>query len=727
MDTVSVAVRRAGQTIASVERPLRYAEGGPAVVYRRKFWRYANGRIDLDSRPLDPDASISTPLVTLPKEAQQTTTLDADDTADRDTIRSAPASVRMLVEAGPGTGKTEMAARRLVGLVRSELSTGQILVLSFSRSAVRTLTRRLSRMGEADEQIVEELRHISIRTFDSWAFRILRLMGRSPSALLAQTHDDNIAELNALLVGPRSADLRTLIGDRRHLIVDEFQDLPGIRGELVLRLLQLLAPPGELGCGFTILGDPAQAIYAFAAREQGGYPGPDVYWKRIREAYGEELEVYALRRNYRAEAPLAELSADLRAMLLSEKSDEEKLLRIREAISALPSPAVPAGPAWLDGSEAGSRAVLTRTNGEALRVLQKLLGPGVEGPTTPVRLRAGSYAALPPAWIGALLRRLRSPTLTRSQFAKVYRYLADRWDAETQVKLALPSEHTAWMRLALAAGEPQDASAIPLPDLRSRLGWPDAFPDDQPVAEEGVIITTIHQSKGMEFDIVTLLDAARDEAEKADEDGSGEVTNTESDGEEANVGYVAMTRAGRVLDRIDGSELYRAPTNWTFQNDRHRLCCWRYGWMNMEMGLRGDLDPTGFADPALHDGASGVEALQEFLLRGARSLEGHKVMLCKHITDGKAVWHVHLQKASSPDRLIGRTAPQLTFDLLHVLYGKGYSLPSTIMNLRIASVGTVTTEGEIPLEEPERSSRLWLGVSLFGTGDFRTYKRVSNA
>ena len=85
--------------------------------------------------------------------------------------------MRMLVEAGPGTGKTEIAALRLADLLRSGLSAGQILVLSFSRSAVRTLTRRLSRITGTDESVLEELRHVSIRTFDSWAFRMLRLLG----------------------------------------------------------------------------------------------------------------------------------------------------------------------------------------------------------------------------------------------------------------------------------------------------------------------------------------------------------------------------------------------------------------------------------------------------------------------------------------------------------------------------------------------------------------------
>ena len=58
-----------------------------------------------------------------------------------------------------------------------------------------------------------------------------------------------------------------------------------------------------------------------------------------------------------------------------------------------------------------------------------------------------------------------------------------------------------------------------------------------------------------------------------------------------------------------------------------------------------------------------------------------------------------------------------------MLYGRGFALPSRIYNLRIAGVGTVSSDAEFPLDEPYRTSRLWLGVSLFGTGDFRTYKR----
>lgn len=691
--------------------------GRLAVTYRRQLWAVSDGSIDLESESLQVRAATT-------QDAAERGSLE--DASEREAIQRAGASARMLVEAGPGTGKTEMAALRLAGLIRSELSPGQVLVLSFSRSAVRTLTQRLARVTRADPQVLEELRHVSIRTFDSWAFRMLRLLGRQPSVLLARDHDANIAELTALMASPRRDDVRALIGDRRHLIVDEFQDLPGVRGELVLELLSLLAPPGVPGCGFTILGDPAQAIYGFAARLNGAsaFPGPIEYWNRVQDLYGAALQLRVLHRNYRAEATLAELSANLRAVLLSDRPEHEKLRRIREAVSALPEAPEAPGPAWLSGGQPGSRAVLTRTNGEALRVLQKIVGSAVEGPPTPVRLRACSFATLPPAWIGALLRKLRSSNLTRSQFGRIYSHLTGLWDEDTSAKLGLPPESGAWTRLALASGAPEDAASIDVAELRLRMNWPDTFPDDQPISEEGVIVTTIHQSKGMEFDIVTILDSAREEdEEKSAGDDLEEGVIASSPVEEANVAYVAVTRAGRALYRFTRDEIFQAPTSWPFPGERRRLCSWRNGWMNMEMGLRGDIDAFGFADPAMHGGADGVEKMQDYLLRNARRLEGHKVMLCKHVTDRKAIWHIHLQNGNQPDRLIGCTAPQLTYDLLHVLHGRGYGLPRTIMNLRIAAVGTVAAEGDLALEEPDRTSRLWLGISLFGTGDFRTKKR----
>lgn len=642
-----------------------------------------------------------------------------DDSRDRDHIRRAEAGARLLVNAGPGTGKTEIAAQRMASLIGNGLSPGQLLVLSFSRSAVRNLTRRLVRVTDSDDRTLEELRHVSIRTFDSWAFRMLRLLGHPAPTLLARGHDENIAALTASMTGAERDRLRALTGDRRHLIVDEFQDLPGVRGQLVLALLDLLAPPGQAGTGFTVLGDPAQAIYGFAAgSKEPEFPTPAEYWKTIKDTYGADLKVFTLSHNFRADKPLAELSSSLRNVLLSQRADAEKLKIVREEVAKLPSPETPVGPSWLNCGDARSRAILTRTNGESLRVLKCLFGRDVEGGASPVQLRAGNHASLPPAWVAALLGPLRSQQLRKSQFGRIYGHLTQAWGDATSRSLGLPSETGTWLRLCRASGAPEDANSIQLPDLRTRLSWPDAFPDDQVAGEDGLVVTTIHQSKGLEFEIVTVLDAPRDDLEGEDDDGSHDPSVLE----EASVHYVAVTRAGHALNRLDGEGLHRPPKKWTLQNNRERLCHWQNGWMNMEMGLRGDIDPFGFVDPDLHGGTDAVTELQDFLLHNAHSLQGHKVMLCKRASDGKANWHIHLQEGNRPARLIGRTTSQLTYDLLHILHGKGYALPSRIFNLRIAAVGTVGSDSEFALDDPYRISRLWLGVSLFGTGDFRTVK-----
>lgn len=140
------------------------------------------------------------------------------------------------------------------------------------------------------------------------------------------------------------------------------------------------------------------------------------------------------------------------------------------------------------------------------------------------------------------------------------------------------------------------------------------------------------------------------------------------------------------------------------------------------MGQKGDVDPLGFVDPDLH-GDGGVNELQSFLLANARDLEGRKVVLCKHVVENNVSWLIHMQEeGGGPGRLLGVTGKELVYDLLHILHPKGYGLPWRIYNLRISGVGTITSEADRRLDPPESNSRLWLGVSLFGTGDFQPKK-----
>ena len=644
---------------------------------------------------------------------------DQKDSQVRLEVIEAEADERILVEAGPGTGKTEIAARRLVSLLEAGVRPSEIIVLSFSRSAVKTLTTRLNNVGHTSDLILEELRHLSIRTFDSWTFRQLQLMGHPAGQLLNKTHDSNIETLTSLIRSEHADAVKECIGVRRHLIVDELQDLPGVRGDLVQALLELICTVDEKGCGFTILGDPAQAIYGFAARQNSdrSFPSPAQYWHRILGYYGDSVTQYQLTYNFRSSPEIAKLSSRLREVLLSNKPEAEKLNFMKTTISELPGHEFKIGPEWLTEVSNTSHAILTRTNGEALRVLQQLVGRDVDGPSTKVRLRAGNFATLPTPWIGALLRKVQDTVLSKSKFEKIYDYVSGNWLEAKKSKIGLPTKEIAWQRLVNACRAPERSTSFELVSLREHFRWPDAFPDDQGVSDEGVFITTVHQSKGMEFEGVSLLDM--EEIEQGE--------NSDETQERASVGYVALTRAEKTVQKIHTKELIAPPKKWKFQSGRVRHRYWRNGWMNLEMGLEGDIDPFGFVDPALLGGAEGIGNLQDFLLKRASDLEDHKVILKMKYIDSteKVQWHIHLQDESKhgQGRLVGRTSDQLTQDLYSLTKLNGYKFPFTIYNLRIRCVGTVTSNVDFPLLMPEARSRLWLGLSLFGIGAFQMKRK----
>ena len=248
-------------------------------------------------------------------------------------------------------------------------------------------------MTTTDDSVLEEPRHAPIRMFDSWAFRMLRLLGCPVPMLLARGHEDNIESLTGLITGNERDRIRIQLGNRRHLIVDDFQDPPGVRGEFVLALLKLLSPAAESSAGFTILGDPAQSIYGFSAGSTGQEsPTPAEYWRRITDAYGSDLEVVPFTQPCRSNRPPAVLSPSLRKVLLGQSTHNLKLYIVADAVNQIPSTETLPNPEWLNNGDSRSRAILTRTNGDSVRVLQHLFGNDVQGGGVAVRLRAGNYA-----------------------------------------------------------------------------------------------------------------------------------------------------------------------------------------------------------------------------------------------------------------------------------------------------------------------------------------------
>lgn len=641
-------------------------------------------------------------------------------------IASQAIDARVIVEAGPGTGKTETVAHRLIHLLSSGSKPSQILVLSFSRNAVRTLLRRIASLQGAASESAEDLRYLSVRTFDSWTFRMLRQLNHSPAELLCGSHDDNIELLISGLRGVHHAAAAHILAEIRHIIVDEFQDLSGVRGSLVLEVLSLLAPPDRAGVGFTVLCDPAQAIYAFALRNcPAGHTDltSGALLATIRKSYGTGVSTLTLDHNYRATERLGSLAANLRRLLLRRTKGSTKLKAMREIMARIRVTEEGLQPGSLVTSEVRNAAILTATNGDAIRVARKLLSASTDA-SVPIILHSSSQPRFVPPWIGALLGPLQSSTLSRSQFQKIYDFQYGGNGQSKAAALNVPAAEVAWQRLVKACDAGSGATVIDAGALRTRLHWADLLPDDEGAVGPGIHVMTIHQSKGMEFDTVAVMPASLLEREFETE---------HEELEAANVLFVGVTRAAKTLLRVEEHHTY-GPMYLRQNNGRARWMSWSFGWVNLEMGAAGDVDTHSFVDRRIfsEDGSLAedliVKETQEHLAMHAADLLGQKVMLCLwKVPDSEKNryrYRIHLQDGDTPGRVLGLTTDAVTYDLLDLLHEKGYWLPKRIFNLRISDVVTMGLHTEPPesLALPYARSGFWLGVNICGTGDFKPYR-----
>lgn len=184
--------------------------------------------------------------------------MSQEEKDDQEKVITAGAEQRMLVDAGPGTGKTYAACMRVAALIRDGVPAPRIWIISFTRTAVHEIRNRLAgAIGDADEAA-----SVTIATLDSLAWSIHS--GFSQNATLTGSYDDNIQQTIAKIT--RDEDARAALGRVRHLVVDEAQDIVGQRAELVLGIIGALRED----CGVTVFADEAQAIYGWTEDEKEG-------------------------------------------------------------------------------------------------------------------------------------------------------------------------------------------------------------------------------------------------------------------------------------------------------------------------------------------------------------------------------------------------------------------------------------------------------------------------
>ena len=420
----------------------------------------------------------------------------------------AAADRRLIVDAGPGTGKTAVACARLGHLVLAEdVRPSQTWMISFTRTAIAEIRARLhSYIGDAAFAV-------KVATVDAHAWAIHS--GYDPAASLTGRYEENIERVLALVEG--DDDVIDYLGNVEHLIIDEAQDLVGLRADLVEAIIARLDP----SCGVTVFADEAQAIYGFSEDEEFlTGDRPEELLDRLRSNPSYHFAGAALDTIHRTSAKgLRSIFSDVRAAVLGARGEGDGMFaRIRQSIAS-----------HADGDDlqptklafetlAAGSLVLFRTRSEALMASQFC--------EVPHSLRLSGYGANLPPWLAICFHDWLAAFMGRDEFMA-------RW--ASRVDPGAPPGYgpdEAWAKLTRLGGAVD--GSLEIARLRRVLARRSA-PVELATAEFGLpgpVIGTIHASKGREADSVLLL-AAEDR----------EFKSAEAEEEETRVLFVGSTRA----------------------------------------------------------------------------------------------------------------------------------------------------------------------------------------
>lgn len=489
-----------------------------------------------------------------------------------------PWDARVLVTAGAGAGKTHTLVRRLDVLVeREELEAGEILVLSFSRAAVRELTERIERHAAAAQRI-------RVQTFDGWAAGLLK-RAYPDVDWETYTYDGRIeAATEAIDRGAIEGGDYT----PAHVVIDEVQDLVGVRREMVEALLDRF----QENSGFTLVGDSAQAVYGFQVSDlDQRAEETDRFLEWVRATFGEDLVELHLGDNFRARneqtrmalpyGPQLQLLPRDRAAAAGEAErihgDLRTLLLSTPNFGSLDDEFVLA--ALRDYPDTTS--ILCRDNGQALALSGILATAGVRH-----TLQRSARERSAPVWIAELLASTGTTGLTRERFE------------ELLVDLRVPagSMPEALWRSVRKVARGRGRGTLDVVALHRALAE-GRLPDELTAAQpSSLVISTVHRAKGLEFDRVLIVEPrvlkepVPVKKKKFDYDPAAE----------ARLLYVAMTRARDDLYVLD------APHSWMLRKDK-RIDRWYLG--GRSAWARNGIELTG--SDVSHEQPPGTDEFRE--------------------------------------------------------------------------------------------------------------------
>ena len=482
-------------------------------------------------------------------------------------IVTAPKDRNLLVLAGPGSGKTRVVVHRAAYLLMvARIRPERLLVICFNRSAMHELRVRLR------ELVGDLARRVAVHTYHSLALRVTersmaeRVRSSGEDRINDKVFEEMIKEANRRLggkdqiLGAEPDELRDrLLSGFEYVLVDEYQDIDEHQYEMITHIARRPGRDDDQDQYATILavGDDDQNIYTFR--------GANVEFLRRFEA-DFRAEHHYLVENYRSTQHIIHASN----ALIRNNRDRMKVKHPIRTNAARARD--PAGGEWerLDTLTGGrvSRVQVDSADVPAATIaeIERLRKLSNNPDWQQVAILAWSHAQLAP--VRALLEKKGVPVrrsvpdgLPRLNRIREFRLLLDHLAPSQSTEISVPElrQHlnvichleetgTCWTGMAdRMLAELEAASGdqpVPVTDVTEALLQGLADHNRSHLIGHGVLVSTIHAAKGLEFDHVLVLGGLR----KIGSNGHRSIE------EERRLYYVAMTRARRTLALIDSRD-----------------------------------------------------------------------------------------------------------------------------------------------------------------------------
>lgn len=506
-------------------------------------------------------------------ELQQTSRLYTEIT-EPECIISAPLDSHIILNSGPGTGKTYTIIQRLIYILKNDLCPAEeIYVLCYTRSAKELV---LSRINEAvvNGEIQLSAKNICVLTFDSYATYFLIAM-KEQDVITENFENYGYDERIKLFNKYASAEYFEGIS---YFVVDELQDLVNERAEMVLKILK------NLNCGYLLAGDRCQSIYDYSADKDAKIDSVEFY-KRAEELFPADMLRYEITVNNRQTKDLADESAKMRKVLLNESNSEQNKYASEIGNKYLNPSKIEQYIKNLSQKPAVSTAILCRTNGETEYISGLLCKKGIEH----VLNRGLNNANTLPRWIADVFWDYCNETISKEDFIERFLFRSD-FKVDTDLL---------WNKLCEMTREQENAVILNVINLIKELSKPDNVPNEFYGEAPLLTVSTIHKAKGKEFDNVILIPSY--------------IKLSPDSAEEARIRYVALTRPKKQFCIMKKSKKFFGSihSQRAFEFFRHynnRYC------KSIAVGLSGDIDSSSFVSGGFDD----VLELQEYIAENVK-------------------------------------------------------------------------------------------------------------